>query len=226
MHTPQVYRLNLSEGRFLAPLATRSPAANACGISPAHGLLACAGEDGGLECFDLRQRSSLGWLDAAGAAGARGSPLTALRFDDSGMHLAVGTGSGLVALFDLRSQVGGRLLGAGLITGARSEGQRASGPCVRLSACTPSRAHCLLPALPTPPSAPWGQRTHSPGLPLSLLLPNARSGSASWSKQTTRTPPLPHFAQLLVSSTPLPSLLVCSAPWWSRTSVRLTSAPP
>lgn len=101
----QVYRLNLAEGRFLAPLQSRSPAVNACGISPAHGLLACAGEDGALECFDLRQRDSLGWLDAAAAAGARGQPLTALRFEDSGMHMAVGTGNGLVALFDLRSQV-------------------------------------------------------------------------------------------------------------------------
>ncbi|KAI7845268.1 hypothetical protein COHA_001310 [Chlorella ohadii] len=101
---PEVYRLNLAEGRFLAPLQSRSPAVNACGISPAHGLLACAGEDGALECFDLRQRDSLGWLDAAAAAGARGQPLTALRFDDSGMHMAVGTGNGLVALFDLRSQ--------------------------------------------------------------------------------------------------------------------------
>ena len=32
-----------------------------------------------------------------------GEPLTALRFDDSGLHCAVGTGNGLVALFDLRS---------------------------------------------------------------------------------------------------------------------------
>ena len=66
-----------------------------------------AGEDGALECFDLRQRDSLGWLDAAGAAGGRGQALTALRFDASGMHVAVGTSGGLVALFDLRSQVGG-----------------------------------------------------------------------------------------------------------------------
>ncbi|PSC72487.1 Nucleolar 10 [Micractinium conductrix] len=101
---PEVYRLNLEEGRFLTPLSSRSPAVNACGISPAHGLLACAGEDGALECFDLRQRDSLGWLDAAGAAGGRGQALTALRFDASGMHVAVGTSGGLVALFDLRSQ--------------------------------------------------------------------------------------------------------------------------
>lgn len=65
----QVYRINLSEGRFMTSLPTRSPAVNACGVSPAHGLYGCAGEDGGLECFDPRQRDSLGWLDAAGAAG-------------------------------------------------------------------------------------------------------------------------------------------------------------
>ena len=33
-----------------------------------------------------------------------GEQLTALRFDDSGMHVAVGTSNGLVGLFDLRSQ--------------------------------------------------------------------------------------------------------------------------
>ena len=102
--SPEVYRLSLSEGRFLSPLVSKSAAVNACGLAPAHGLLACAGEDGGLECFDLRQRDSLGWLNAAGAAGGKGQGLTALRFDDSGMHVAVGTSGGLVALFDLRSQ--------------------------------------------------------------------------------------------------------------------------
>ena len=42
------------------------------GISPVHGLFGCAGEGGGLECFDLRQRSSIGFLDAAAACGAPG----------------------------------------------------------------------------------------------------------------------------------------------------------
>lgn len=63
-------RLNLSEGCFLAPLPSQSPAVNACAVSPAHGLFAAAGEDGLLECFDLRQRRSAGTLDAAAAAGA------------------------------------------------------------------------------------------------------------------------------------------------------------
>ena len=42
------------------------------GISPVHGLFGCAGEGGGLECFDLRQRMAIGFLDAASACGAPG----------------------------------------------------------------------------------------------------------------------------------------------------------
>lgn len=101
---PELYRISLGEGRFMAALSTKSPAINACGISPCHGLLACAGEDGILECFDPRQRNSLGWLDAAGAAGGHGQGLTSLRFDDGGMHVGVGTSGGIVAIYDLRSQ--------------------------------------------------------------------------------------------------------------------------
>ena len=40
------------------------------GLSPAHGLMGIAGEDGRLECFDARQRAAVGALDAAAAAGA------------------------------------------------------------------------------------------------------------------------------------------------------------
>ncbi|GLI68720.1 hypothetical protein VaNZ11_013206, partial [Volvox africanus] len=101
---PEVYRLNLQEGRFMTPLPTTSSAVNKCGVAPSHGLFACAGEDGHLECFDLRQREAVGLLDAAAAAGAPGRQLTALRFDESGLHVAVGTDNGLVALYDLRSQ--------------------------------------------------------------------------------------------------------------------------
>lgn len=101
---PEVWRINLVEGRFMQPLPSRSPGINACGVSPVHGLLGAAGEDGHLECFDLRQRAPLGRLDAASACGAPGAQLTALRFDDGGLHVAVGTSTGLVGLFDLRAQ--------------------------------------------------------------------------------------------------------------------------
>lgn len=48
------------------------------GLSPAHGLVGVAGEDGRLECFDPRQRTAVGTLDAAAAAGAVSTRLTAL----------------------------------------------------------------------------------------------------------------------------------------------------
>ena len=74
---PLLRRLNLSEGCFYTPLATQSPAVNACAVAPGHGLFAAAGEEGLLECFDLRQRRSVGALDAAAAAGAV-SPCSAM----------------------------------------------------------------------------------------------------------------------------------------------------
>jgi len=74
------------------------------GISPLHGLFAAAGEDGRLECFDVRMRRSAAEFDAATAAGAAGAQLTAVRFDDGGLQLAAGTSSGLVGLWDLRQR--------------------------------------------------------------------------------------------------------------------------
>ena len=63
-------RLNLEEGCFQTPLASRSPGINKLGVSPAHGLVAAAGEEGLLECYDLRQEQCAGRFDAASAAGA------------------------------------------------------------------------------------------------------------------------------------------------------------
>ncbi|KIZ02919.1 Nucleolar protein 10 [Monoraphidium neglectum] len=99
----ELWRISLEEGRFMTPLACRAPGVNACGVSPVHGLFAAGGEDGTLECFDLRARAAAGRLDAAAAAGAPGEALTAVRFDGAGMQAAVGTSNGLVAIFDLRS---------------------------------------------------------------------------------------------------------------------------
>lgn len=63
-------RLSLAEGRFQAPLEAKSPALNACALSPACGLLSCAGEGGLLEGFDPRAPKPVGCLDAATAMGA------------------------------------------------------------------------------------------------------------------------------------------------------------
>ena len=38
-------------------------------FSKVHGLVACGGEDGAVECFDPRVRSSVGRIDAVGPSG-------------------------------------------------------------------------------------------------------------------------------------------------------------
>lgn len=44
-----------------------------CIFSKLHGLIACGGEDGALECFDLRMRSSVGRINAVASTGDVGS---------------------------------------------------------------------------------------------------------------------------------------------------------
>lgn len=39
-------------------------------ISKLHGLVACGGEDGAVECFDMRTRSSVGRINAVSASDA------------------------------------------------------------------------------------------------------------------------------------------------------------
>ncbi|XP_024523152.1 nucleolar protein 10 [Selaginella moellendorffii] len=102
--SPEIYCLNLEQGRFLAPLSSRSPGVNAIGRSPAHGLIACGGEDGALECFDLRQRAAVARIDAVKPTGNVDQEVTALRFDDTeGLFLAAGTSAGQVLVYDIRS---------------------------------------------------------------------------------------------------------------------------
>jgi ribosome biogenesis protein ENP2 len=119
-----VWRLNLEQGRFLAPLVTTSGGGggggggnNVCGISPVNSLLAFGGEAGTVDVWDPRVLGvgarPAGTVDVARALAAYESSridgidaleVTALRFDDSdGVSMAVGTSTGHTLLFDLRS---------------------------------------------------------------------------------------------------------------------------
>lgn len=78
------------QGRYMTPLPSRSPSINAVGVSPLHGLVACGGEDGALECFDLRARAS---------AGERGPRETRFLLSALVGSLAVaGSGSGCIQM--------------------------------------------------------------------------------------------------------------------------------
>lgn len=102
--SPDLYRINLKQGRFLSPLSTRSPALNTVSQSKLHGLVACGGDDGFVECFDLRAKSSVGRINAVLPAGSADQEVTAIAFDeDTGFQMAVGSSDGKVLIYDLRS---------------------------------------------------------------------------------------------------------------------------
>ena len=66
--SPEVYRLNLQQGRFLNPLRTSLPdspasSVNALEFNSAHGLLALGTSEGTLECWDPRSRSRVARID-------------------------------------------------------------------------------------------------------------------------------------------------------------------
>ena len=104
---PEVFRLNLEQGRFLQPYETSSSELNVCEINPVHQMLAIGSIEGKIQCFDPRSRTSIGILDI-GDSGI-GSPftdlmpsVTALCFRN-GLEMGVGLNSGHVLLYDIRS---------------------------------------------------------------------------------------------------------------------------
>ncbi|KAL8459694.1 hypothetical protein ACS0TY_036152 [Phlomoides rotata] len=102
--SPDLYRINLEQGRFLSSFCTQSPALNVVSRSKVHGLVASGGEDGAVECFDSRTKSSVGRLDAVAPSGDVDAEVTAIEFDgDGGYLMAVGSSSGKILIYDMRS---------------------------------------------------------------------------------------------------------------------------
>ncbi|KAL5137147.1 Heavy metal-associated isoprenylated plant protein 3 [Glycine soja] len=65
--------------------------------SKLHVLVACGGEDGVVECFDMRVRSSIGRIDVVGPSGDVNQEVTTLEFDeDRGFLMVVGSSAGKV----------------------------------------------------------------------------------------------------------------------------------
>ncbi|XP_042875131.1 nucleolar protein 10-like [Penaeus japonicus] len=109
----EIYRLNLSQGRFLNSLQTNSPGVNRCEFNKIHYLFTCGTEDGRIEAWDPRSRHRVGVLDCAmhmdteytsashfNTANRFG--ITALAFNDA-LTLGVGTQTGQILLYDIRS---------------------------------------------------------------------------------------------------------------------------
>eukprot|EP00040_Diaphanoeca_grandis_P037539 m.245477 g.245477 ORF g.245477 m.245477 type:complete len:706 (-) comp33837_c3_seq16:203-2320(-) len=109
--SPEIYRLNLDTGTFMQPLvSTTASAVNVVRVNPYHGLV-CAGTDSGhVECFDPRTRGRVGVVDVAKAIPADAidehisiPEISALACFEDGLQMAVGTISGHVLVYDIRS---------------------------------------------------------------------------------------------------------------------------
>ncbi|XP_036397964.1 nucleolar protein 10 [Megalops cyprinoides] len=104
----EVYRLNLEQGRFLSSLQTDAVENNVCDINPIHHLFATGTAEGKVECWDPRTRGRVGILDCALSSVTEGTEveglpsISALKFNDC-LNMAVGTSTGQVLLYDLRS---------------------------------------------------------------------------------------------------------------------------
>ncbi|XP_039118255.1 nucleolar protein 10-like isoform X2 [Dioscorea cayenensis subsp. rotundata] len=100
---PDLYRINLEQGRFLSSLSTQSPAINVVSRSALHGLVACGGEDGSVECFDMRKKTAIGRISAAAHSGDIDQEVTSLQFEDiHGYQMAVGSSTGKILIYDMR----------------------------------------------------------------------------------------------------------------------------
>ena len=104
---PEIIRFNLEQGRFLNPMTSETATGmNACILNPQHDSLLMTGTvEGRVEAWDTRASSKrqVATLDCAAAVMEDQLPqITSLAFRD-GLHLGVGTSTGQVVLYDIRS---------------------------------------------------------------------------------------------------------------------------
>lgn len=102
-----IYRLNLERGQFLNSFVSEASEINKCAINPEHHLLVCGTREGKVEAWDPRVRKAVGTLDCAincatDAEEQNFPSVTALQFEGP-LTLGVGTASGHVLLYDIRS---------------------------------------------------------------------------------------------------------------------------
>ena len=104
----EIYRLNLEQGRFLAPLESDSEEINCVTYSNSLHCLATGGIDGVVEMWSMDERNKLLEIPVKGHKAFENydmSEITALQFSDDGMYLAIGNETGKVRLFDIRYPV-------------------------------------------------------------------------------------------------------------------------
>lgn len=108
--TNEVYILNLDEGRFREPIVTDSVAINTMAINPVHQLMAFGGEDSKLQFYNPNEKRSIGSINFSKILSSvvdyqldSFPEITSIKFNNDGLTYAVGSSTGQVVLFDLRS---------------------------------------------------------------------------------------------------------------------------
>ncbi|RHZ89277.1 hypothetical protein Glove_16g190 [Diversispora epigaea] len=102
----EVYRLNLCQGRFLNPILTDATSGVNVGIiNPVHQLYGFGTEDGRVEFWDPRSRSRVGLLTPSfpDELDNQSLSVTSMEYKNDGLSLAIGTSTGHILLYDLRS---------------------------------------------------------------------------------------------------------------------------
>uniref|UniRef100_A0A915I7K5 NUC153 domain-containing protein n=1 Tax=Romanomermis culicivorax TaxID=13658 RepID=A0A915I7K5_ROMCU len=104
-----IYRLNLEQGRFMTPFtSTQAASLTRCDLNNEHQLLMCGTWEGCVEAWDPRAKESVGILDITKALLTEnirfGQPpsISCIKFKDK-LKLAVGTSSGQILMYDIRS---------------------------------------------------------------------------------------------------------------------------
>eukprot|EP00730_Choanoeca_flexa_P017057 TRINITY_DN8164_c0_g1_i1.p1 TRINITY_DN8164_c0_g1~~TRINITY_DN8164_c0_g1_i1.p1 ORF type:complete len:720 (+),score=202.36 TRINITY_DN8164_c0_g1_i1:107-2266(+) len=109
--SPEIYRLNLDQGRFLKSWETAGPEINSVDINPFYGFVAAGTTQGFVETFDPRTRARVGMLDISKGLPARAQKrlkgalpeVTTTTFFADNLSMAVGTSSGHVLVYDVRN---------------------------------------------------------------------------------------------------------------------------
>ncbi|KYN19287.1 Nucleolar protein 10 [Trachymyrmex cornetzi] len=103
----KIYRINLERGQFLQSFETEATTINKCEINPLHHLLTVGTQEGKIEAWDPRVRNKVGVLDCVLHCITQEKletvpAITALKFQ-GGLNLGVGTSTGHVLIYDIRS---------------------------------------------------------------------------------------------------------------------------
>jgi ribosome biogenesis protein ENP2 len=103
--SPEIYRLNLERGQFLQPYESTASSFNCCDINPEHHMFCAGSQEGWVEAWDPREKKKCGLLDVAiNIKNNQNFPsVTSVKFKNA-LHMAVGTASGHVLLYDIRAK--------------------------------------------------------------------------------------------------------------------------